>query len=128
VEDVSSAVVSRFFDSHSTYLANVPKLSVPDLLAEKTPSPMLFALPTEEAIAQRFRDSRDARSKCVALPDLLSHFDGVDVLRPGKQGVREKVLEVLQRRCEFVDLGDGKQRHWIRWVGARDREWDSGSS
>jgi len=110
VEDVSPAIVSRFFGKDSKYLVDTPQLSVP---AQTTGDPMRFALPTERAIAQRFRE---ANSATVALPDLLSHFDGVEVLRPGKQGVREKVLEVIRRRCEFVDLDDGKQQHWIRWV------------
>jgi len=113
VEDVSPAIVSRFFDKGSEYLANTPQLAVPDNLARATGDPMKFALPTERAIAQRFRD---ARSTAIALPDLLSYFDRLDVLQPGKQGVREKVLEVIQRRCEFVDREDGKQRHWLRWA------------
>jgi len=113
VQDVSPAIVSRFFEKGSKYLTNTPQLSVPDNLARAPGDPMKFALPTERGVAQRFRD---AKSTAVALPDLLSYFDGVDVLRPGKPGVREKVLEVIQRRCEFVDRGDGKQRHWLRWA------------
>jgi len=113
VQDVSPAIVSRFFDRDSKYLTKTPELSVPDNLARNTGDPMRFGLPTEVAIARRFKEAKSAN---VALPDLLAHFDGVDVLRPVKQGVREKVLEVLQRRCEFVDLGDGKQGHWVRWV------------
>jgi len=112
VEKVTPAIVARFFDKGSQYLKNTPELSVPDNLASKAVDPMRFALPTERAIAQHFNHNK---SRAIALPDLLAHFGGVDVLRPGKQGVREKVLEVLQRRCEFVDKGDGKQRHWIRW-------------
>src|SRR5882762_5472666 len=112
IEKVSPQIVSRFFDPRSMYLANTPRLSLPDNLAEKTGDPMRFALPTEKAIAQYFRN---AKSDTVALPALLSHFDGVDVLRPGKQGVKEKVLEVVQRRCEFVDMDDGQQSHWLRW-------------
>lgn len=113
VEEVSPEIVSRFFDKGSEYLVGRPKLSVPDNLAQGKHDPMRFALPTEEAIAQRFKD---AKSGIVALPDLLSHFAGVDVLRLGKQGAREKVLEVLERRCEFVDTGDEQNRHWVRWA------------
>jgi 3-hydroxyisobutyryl-CoA hydrolase len=113
VEEVSPAFVSRFFDADSKYLANTPVLSIPDNLARETGDTMQFALPTEVAIAQRFRN---AKHGTIALPDLLSQFEGLDVFRPGKQGAREKVLEVLQRRCEFVDRDDGKQRHWLRWV------------
>lgn len=82
---------------------------------------MRFALPTENAIAVRFR-SKDSPSlsATIALPDLLQHFAGVDVLHPGKQGVKEKVLEVVQRRCEFVDKDDGLQNHWVRWVGGHN--------
>jgi 3-hydroxyisobutyryl-CoA hydrolase len=76
---------------------------------------MRFALPTELAIAKCFR-IKSTESAILALPELLQHFGGVDALRPGKQGVKEKVLEVVHRRCEFVDLGDGMERHWIRWV------------
>jgi len=112
VEKVTPAIVARFFDKGSQYLKNTPELSVPDNLSSKAVDPMRFALPTERAIARYFIQNK---SRAIALPDLLAHFGGVDVLRPGKQGVREKVLEVLQRRCEFVDKGDGKQRHWIRW-------------
>jgi 3-hydroxyisobutyryl-CoA hydrolase len=113
VEEVSPEIVARFFDKGSLYLTNTPDLSVPDNLPRKTRDPMRFALPTEVAIARRFRDGK---SGIIALPDLLAHFGGVDVLRPGKQGAREKVLEVLQRRCKFVDKDDGRRRHWIRWV------------
>lgn len=113
VEDVSPAILSRFFGKHSMYLADTPQISVPDNLAQTTGDPMRFALPTEKAIAQRFRDAKMAT---VALPDLLSYFEGVDVLRPGKQGVKEKILEVIHRRCEYVDLDDGNQQHWLRWV------------
>lgn len=76
---------------------------------------MRFALPTELAIAKCFR-IKGAESAILALPELLHHFDGVDALRPRKQGVREKVLEVVSRRCEFVDRDDGKEMHWIRWL------------
>lgn len=112
VEAVSPEILSRFFASDSSFLKNTPKLSVPDNLSKVAADPMRFALPTEAAIARRIL----ASGSPVALPDLLHSFCGGDVLRPAKQGVKEKVLEVVQRRCEFVDHGDGKHQHWIRWT------------
>lgn len=117
VEEVSPEIVSRFFATKSPYIEQTPTLSVPGNMQRNATDPMRFALPTEEAISRRFRNhDRSTESAIIALPDLLQHFDGLDVLRPGKQGVKEKVLEVVQRRCEFVDQGDGSERYWVRWI------------
>lgn len=115
IDEVTPDIISRFFNQNSDYLKATPQLSVPRDLAVAMKDPMRFALPTELAIAKCFR-IKGTESAIIALPELLQHFDGVDALRPGKQGAREKVLEVVHRRCEFVDLDDGKARYWIRWV------------
>ncbi|KAF7986556.1 hypothetical protein HWV62_26292 [Athelia sp. TMB] len=112
VEAVTPEILSRFFSSSSTYLKDTPQLSVPENLTKLPSDPMRFALPTEAAIARRFTASK---SPISTVPDLLQHFCGGDVLRPAKMGAKEKVLEVVHRRCQFVDHGDGRKEHWIRW-------------
>ena len=111
MEEVSAEIVERFFAASSPFIKQTPRLLVPGL-EDITTDPMRFSLPTEESIAECFK----SKSAIIALPDLIQHFDGLNVLRPGKQGVKEKVLEVVQRRCEFVDQGDGSERHWVRWL------------
>ncbi|KZP17891.1 3-hydroxyisobutyryl-CoA hydrolase [Athelia psychrophila] len=110
VEEVTPMILSRFFASNSAFLKDTPALSVPDNLSKLSSDPMRFTLPTEAAIARAV-----TKGGITTAPDLLQHFCAGDVLRPSKLGAREKVLEVMRRRCVFVDRGDGKREHWIRW-------------
>lgn len=105
--------MNRFFDPKSTYLASTPELDIPESSArEDLPAPSKFALPTEEEIGQVVCGShRSGGVTSIRLDELVTRFND---LRSGKMGVREKVLEVAQRRCEIEDNGDGNTV-WLKW-------------
>ncbi|KAF9527023.1 3-hydroxyisobutyryl-CoA hydrolase [Crepidotus variabilis] len=113
LKEVTPAIVSRFFDSKSTYLEGAPTITIPDGLdpKEKT-NPMRYALPTENEIGAVVRGQHPSGGDMgLQLNELLTRFAE---LRPGKMGVKEKVLEVVERRCELVDNAD-QNRVWLKW-------------
>ncbi|KAG0697019.1 3-hydroxyisobutyryl-coenzyme A hydrolase [Suillus ampliporus] len=97
LNDVSDEIVRRFFESDSTYLRAMPILTPPDFLSNGKRNPMKFALPSEDAILQIVKSK--ARKDPISLSDLLAHFDN---LQSGKQGVAEKVVEVVRRKCNVI--------------------------
>ncbi|KAH7911408.1 ClpP/crotonase-like domain-containing protein [Hygrophoropsis aurantiaca] len=101
LKDVSPMILDRFFSKESPYRSNMPELSSPEFLHQGARDPMRFALPTEEDIALAVKSISNERP--MALPVLLSRLDDV---RSGKAGVREKVLDVLKRRCKW-EVDDG---------------------
>lgn len=105
--------MNRFFDPRSTYLASTPELEIPESSARgDLPAPSKFALPTEEEIGQVVCGShRSGGVTSIRLDELVTRFND---LRSGKMGVREKVLEVAQRRCDIEDNGDGNAV-WLKW-------------
>ncbi|KAF8651425.1 hypothetical protein AX16_004727 [Volvariella volvacea WC 439] len=113
LEEVTDEIVSRFFDKSSPFLKNVPALEFPEsVLKQQLSPPMRYALPTEEEIGQVVRGSHSSGgSMGLQLDELVGKFAD---LRPGKLGVREKVLEVAKRRCEIVDNADGNFV-WLKW-------------
>lgn len=105
-------LVDRFFDPSSAYLESAPQLEIPDSLTRETPSPSEFALPTERQIARAVIGSHESSgATSLRLEELVSKFVNS---RPGKQGVKEKVLEVARRRCDFKDNADGNAV-WLKW-------------
>ncbi|KAG2041902.1 ClpP/crotonase-like domain-containing protein [Suillus americanus] len=100
LNNVSDAIVRQFFERDSIYLSAMPTLTPPDFLSNGKQNPMKFALPSEDAILQIVKSK--ARKDAISLSDLLAYFDG---LHSGKQGVAEKVMEVVKRRCDVI----GKQ-------------------
>jgi len=79
---------------------------------------MKFALPTDEEIGAVVRGTHSSGGTTgITLDELLSRFEQ---LRQGKMGVREKVLEVAQRRCQTVDNADGNYV-WLKWNHGRPR-------
>ncbi|KAH7923562.1 3-hydroxyisobutyryl-coenzyme A hydrolase [Leucogyrophana mollusca] len=108
VEDVSPQILERFFSEDSIYRSAMPQLSSPEFLHQGKRDPMRFALPTEAEIAQAVKSlSRDGP---ITLPVLLSKLDN---LRTGKHGVKEKVLDVVKRRCKLAIDSDGAET--VRW-------------
>ncbi|KAG2077875.1 ClpP/crotonase [Suillus decipiens] len=97
LNDVSDAIVRRFFDKDSSYLSAMPTLTPPDFISNSKQNPMKFALPSEDAILQIVKSK--ARKDPISLSDLLAHFD---TLYPGKHGVAEKVVEVVKRNCDVI--------------------------
>jgi 3-hydroxyisobutyryl-CoA hydrolase len=112
--DVSDAEIMRtFFSADSPYLSSVPKLTVPEYLSTaKEKNPMRYALPTEQEIESMVLGSHYSSGKSgIKMEELVSKFED---LRPGKLGVKEKVLEVAKRKCEIVDNSDGNFQ-WLKW-------------
>ncbi|KAF8844433.1 3-hydroxyisobutyryl-coenzyme A hydrolase [Paxillus ammoniavirescens] len=101
VEDVSSEILDRFFSEGSAYRSAAPQLSLPDYLKTRDLEPMAFALPTESEILNTIKAS--CQNGPVALPELLYDMDG---LIKRKLGTKEKILDVVHRRCE-VDVNQG---------------------
>ncbi|KAF8636640.1 hypothetical protein AX17_003448 [Amanita inopinata Kibby_2008] len=111
--EVTDEIVSRFFDPRSPFLASAPKLTIPEHLTSGTAlRPMKYALPAEDEIGSVVRGTHSSGGTTgMRLDELLSRFED---LRQGKMGVREKILEVAQRRCQTVDNADGNYV-WLKW-------------
>jgi 3-hydroxyisobutyryl-CoA hydrolase len=114
LKEISDATIrSNFFSDDSPYLSSAPTLTIPDhVTPNKDRNPMRYCLPTEKEIGSMVRGSHPASGKSgLTLPELMSKFED---LRKGKHGVREKVLEVVQRKCDIVDNADGNFQ-WLKW-------------
>jgi 3-hydroxyisobutyryl-CoA hydrolase len=114
VEEVSDDVVlSKFFSADSPYLLSAPKLTIPEHPAPaKDRNPTRYTLPTEKEIGAMVRGSHQASGKAgLKMDELISKFED---FRKGKHGVREKIMEVIQRKCDVVDNADGNFQ-WLKW-------------
>lgn len=113
LEDVSAQVVANFFEPKSPYLTLAPDLTIPVELTSGTKlNPMKYALPSEEEIGSVVTGSHVSGGGVgIQFEELLKRFAE---LRPGKLGVKEKIYEVVQRRCEVTDNADGN-RVWLKW-------------
>ena len=113
LNDVSAQIVANFFDPKSPYLSSAPEIANPAELTSGTKlNPMKYALPSEEEIGSVVTGSHASGGGVgIRFDELLKRFAE---LRPGKLGVKEKVYEVVQRRCEVTDNGDGN-RVWLKW-------------
>jgi len=106
-------VFYKFFSQDSPYRFATPKLTIPNHLSSaKETNPMRYTLPTEKDIGRMVRGSdRSSGGSGMKLNELVAKFED---LRQGKRGVREKVLEVVERKCEIVDNSDGNFQ-WLKW-------------
>ena len=112
LNEISDEIVSRFFDPNSPYLSFVPTLTIPPHLTAGAGKPTKYALPTEDEIGSLVRGSHTSGGGTgLRLDELLSKFND---LRQGKLGVKEKILEVVSRKCDVVDNGDGNFV-WLKW-------------
>jgi 3-hydroxyisobutyryl-CoA hydrolase len=114
ISEVRSGEITRkFFSKDSPFTSPTPAFSAPSHPANvKEPDPAKYALPTELEIGAVVRGSGTSSGGTgLTLEELLSHFGQ---RRPGKHGIREKVLEVVQRKCDLVDNGD-KNYRWLKW-------------
>jgi 3-hydroxyisobutyryl-CoA hydrolase len=107
VEEVSSDHIDKFFEQ-SEFTSSAPTLSISeDLKRSKETPPARFALPTEEEIAAAILGKHSSSGQtAITLSELLSKFEK---LRPGKHGVKEKILEVVDRKCK------GGDSEWLEW-------------
>jgi 3-hydroxyisobutyryl-CoA hydrolase len=118
LENVSEEVVSNFFKPESPYLKLVPELNIPAVPTDLIPggmnlNPMKYALPTEEDIGSVINVTRYfGETIPVRFEEVLNRFAE---LRPGKLGVKEKIYEVVQRRCKVHDDADGN-RGRLEWI------------
>ncbi|KAF8798139.1 3-hydroxyisobutyryl-CoA hydrolase [Phlegmacium glaucopus] len=113
LNDVSAQIVENFFEPKSPYLTSAPELTIPAELNSGTKlNPMKYALPSEEEIGSVVTGSHGSGGGVgIRFDELLKRFA---VLRPGKVGVKEKIYEVVQRRCEVTDNADGNWV-WLKW-------------
>ena len=114
LQDVSDTEIQqKFFSADSPFLSLAPKLTAPEHLSStKDRNPMRFSLPTEKEIGSVVRGNHQSSSKGgIKMEELISRFED---LRPGKHGVKEKVMEVAQRKCDIVDNSDGNFQ-WLKW-------------
>lgn len=106
-------IQETFFSKYSPSRGTAPTLQPPAMFDQKKlPNPMRFALPTEEEIGQMVSgDHPSSGGTVITEEELLTKF--VDLKR-GKNGVREKVLEVVQRKCSF-DQDKHLNKTWLKW-------------
>ncbi|KAI0690588.1 3-hydroxyisobutyryl-coenzyme A hydrolase [Cytidiella melzeri] len=116
LQEVNDAdILGNFFQKFSPENSTAPSIALSDdshLEPSKTGSPMLFALPTEEEIRKLVVGSHNTSGGTSLTKDEL--VQKLDRARRGKMGVREKVLEVVSRRCvEEEDKASGTK--YLRW-------------
>ncbi|EAU88738.2 3-hydroxyisobutyryl-Coenzyme A hydrolase isoform 1 [Coprinopsis cinerea okayama7 len=113
LEDVAPEAVSRFFDSTSSFIQGLPALEIPQGL-EAIPDNrhLKYALPTEAEIGAVVKGSHPGAGDMGWTAEEVQTFFSKQY--PGKHGVREKVEEVLQRRCTIIDNVDGNFV-WLKW-------------
>ncbi|KAG9318647.1 ClpP/crotonase-like domain-containing protein [Chiua virens] len=98
IEDVSPEILERFFSDNSVFRSKTPRLSFPDTSLYQTINPMAFALPSESRVVDLIRSS--CQDGPITLTALLLQLEN---LIKEKLGTKEKVLEVIYRRCQVVE-------------------------
>ena len=116
LDDVSAEVVANFFEPKSPYLTLAPELTIPaDLTSGTELNPVKYALPSEEEIGSVVTASGTKSgthvSKGIQFDELMKTYAKK---RGGKLGVKEKIYEVVQRRCKLTDIVGGN-RVWLEW-------------
>jgi 3-hydroxyisobutyryl-CoA hydrolase len=87
-----------------------PGLTIPaDLTPGTRLDPEKYALPSESKIGIEVEAFDHGRG--IPYEKLLETFTK---LQPGKLGVKEKIHEVVQRRCELADVGIGNKIR-LKW-------------
>ncbi|KAG7092895.1 hypothetical protein E1B28_009202 [Marasmius oreades] len=112
LEEITPEKVDDFFNGK--YITDKDRLEIPEPFASNTISkPSRFALPTEIEIRDVVTGSHVTSSGSGVTQDEL--VAKITDLYNGKMGVKEKVLEVIARKCETTDNADGN-RVWMKWV------------
>ncbi|TBU42068.1 3-hydroxyisobutyryl-coenzyme A hydrolase [Dichomitus squalens] len=109
-----SEILETFFKKYSPENGNVPSLAPPSYLPKPADlaDPMQFALPTEAEIRSMVDGShRNSGATTITLDELLGMFTR---MRGGKAGVREKILEVVDRKCVF-EQDKHTDKKWLQW-------------
>lgn len=108
-------VLAKFFSKYSPERGTAPSITLPEhlnLQPSNTGSPMRYALPMEDEIKQLVvGNHKTSGGTTITQAELIQHLE---TLRRGKMGIREKVNEVVARRCvEHVDKESGAK--WLKW-------------
>lgn len=98
IEDVSPEILDRFFSDNSAYRSQTPRLSLSDTVLDPSVSSTTFALPPESKIVELIRTS--CKDGPVSLSQLLSDMES---FIKQKLGTREKILDVVHRRCQVIE-------------------------
>jgi 3-hydroxyisobutyryl-CoA hydrolase len=98
IEDVSPEILDRFFSNNSPYLSQMPRLSLPDTVLDHSVNSTAFALPSESKIVELIRLS--CKDGPISLSGVLSDME---TFIKEKLGTKEKLLDVVHRRCQVVD-------------------------
>lgn len=95
LSDVSDAAVEEYFTQETA-----PKLIMPRMEKDsKTRDPKKYALPAEELIMKVVKGEHPSSpDTAITVEELLDRFDE---LTNNKAGVREKVLDVVNRKCKM---------------------------
>ncbi|KAI1794650.1 3-hydroxyisobutyryl-coenzyme A hydrolase [Ganoderma leucocontextum] len=115
LKDVQDKDISeKFFSKYSPENGTAPAITPPPYLSKVTElaDPMKFALPTESEIRSMVDGShRSSGATTITLDELLAMFDR---MRGGKAGMREKILEVVERKC-FLEQDKHMDKKWLQW-------------
>ncbi|KAI0748565.1 3-hydroxyisobutyryl-coenzyme A hydrolase [Daedaleopsis nitida] len=115
LKDVSDThILETFFDKYSPTRGTAPELQPPSYLpsSNELMDPMRYALPMEHEIRSMVDGShRNSGATAVTLDELLSNFRR---LRGDKPGLREKILEVVQRKC-VSEQDKYADKQWLKW-------------
>ena len=111
LSDVSEkSVIQDFFAPSSKYLTSKPEF-YPTAGFDKPKHPMRYGLPSQESIMLYVtQDTPGSGGLAVTRDQVLQYFEQQT---KSKGGVRDKVVEVLDRMCEQETNKDGKG--WLRW-------------
>lgn len=114
LEDVNdSELLKKFFSEFTPDKETAPRITPPPYVeGNKTIDPMQFALPSEAEIRSMVDGSHKSSGATeITLDELLDKFKS---LRKGKAGVREKILEVVERKCAFEE-DKHMNKQWLKW-------------
>jgi 3-hydroxyisobutyryl-CoA hydrolase len=104
-------VLTNFFSQKSPYFLPEPKLDIPQSLPEPK-NPMRYSLPTEEEVRHYIvQDTPSSGGLAVSRNQVLRYFEEKTL---GKGGVREKVSDILDRKCQ-LEKGAAAGHLWLRW-------------
>lgn len=110
-----SDVEAKFFSQFSPENGTAPTVDVPtgvDTWPHKPSSLMRFALPTEEEIKQLVTGAHEMSGGTgITEVELIQKLE---TLRKGKMGIREKVADVVQRKC-VAEPFQGSREKYLRW-------------
>ena len=110
---MSRELVAEFFPSKAKGKEDkCPYLDFRELQASSS-DPYRFALPSEQEIEEVVTGTGEESGHMgIKFDDLMEMFE---YEYPGKMGLKERLEEVVARKCEVVDNGDGNFV-WLQWI------------